>query len=71
MGAQMQEKSAVAGANLQHGVVNIILKKSVKPVTRMLIALRFKGFFRLFDLIALIHPLISVSYPHTSSISEC
>ena len=28
------------------------LKKSVKPVTRMLIALRFKGFFRLFDPIA-------------------
>ena len=27
----------------------IILKKSVKPVMRMLIALRFKGFFRLFD----------------------
>ena len=25
------------------------LKKSVKPVARMLIALRFKGFFRLFD----------------------
>ena len=27
----------------------IILKKSVKSVTRLLIALRLKGFFRLFD----------------------
>ena len=32
----------------------IILKKSVKPVARMLIALRFNGFFRLFDPIALV-----------------
>ena len=33
------------------GVVSriIILKKSVKPVARILITLRFKGFFRLFD----------------------
>ena len=29
--------------------VILILKKSVKSVARMLIALRFKGFFRLFD----------------------
>ena len=39
--------------NITAGEIDsIILKKSVKSVARMLIALRFKGFFRLFDPIA-------------------